>query len=129
MLPMDTTLSQRNSSNDANSTFFEGAKKQVILSEPQRLALEWLMGGGSVGEAGQYAGVSRQAVSHWLHHDEDFREVFESWQLQIQNMNKARLMAISESAVDTVAVAIREKHDARVALAVLKAMGMLGTGK
>jgi len=125
---MDTSLTQRQGLIDGFLTTEEGAK-QVLLSEPQRMALEWLMGGGSITEAAQYAGVYRQTVSEWVNHDEDFREIFERWQQQVKALNQARLIALSEGALDTVAGAIREHRDAKVALVVLKGMGMLGPAK
>jgi hypothetical protein len=98
----------------------------VLLNEPQKLALEWLMGGGSVTEAGEYAGVCRQTVSHWLHHDPNFRLVFEKWRQQTQTLNQARLQMLGESALETIAEAIRQKRDAKVALVLLKGLGLLG---
>ena len=62
------------------------------------MALEWLMGGGTIAEAGQYAGVTRQTVSQWLNHDEDFRRAFQKWQLDVHTINHARLLALSEAA-------------------------------
>ena len=97
----------------------------MLLSEQQRLALEWLMGGGSIAEAAQYAGVVRQTVSRWLHDDAEFRALFDHWQKQIRAITQARLVGLSESALETVADAIRGKRDAKVALVVLKAMGLL----
>jgi hypothetical protein len=101
----------------------------VLLGEQQRLALEWLAGGGSVTEAGQYAGVCRQTVSHWLNHDADFRFAFMDLRTQARALNQARLEALAESALDTIAQSIRQKRDARVALVVLKGLGMLAPGK
>ena len=128
---MKQSLSERNGFDNIElPVTHEGAdSRQIILGEPQRLALEWLMGGGSVTEASQYAGVCRQTVSEWLNHDEDFRAQFNEWQRQIRAMNFARLTALSESAVETVVEAVRQKRDAKVAMAVLKGLGMLDAGR
>jgi len=123
---MDNTLSVKRESNEIITPTQEPT---VILGEPQRLALEWLMGGGSVTEASQYAGVCRQTVSEWLHHDVDFRRVYFKWRDQLQMLNQARLTALSESALDNIAAAIRETRDVKVSLVVLKSMGVLGNGK
>ena len=103
-----------------------GAERLSALSEVQRLAMEWLMGGGSVTEASQYAGVCRQTVSEWLNHDDRFRRVFHEWQIHVRTMNHARLIALSESAMETVALSIRETKNAQVALVVLNSLRMLG---
>jgi hypothetical protein len=128
---MKQTLSQRHGLDNTPLPRLneDGTERQIILGEPQRLAMEWLMGGGSITEAGQYAGVSRQTVSQWLNHDEDFRALFEQWQQQVREINHARLMALSEAALETVAVAVREKRDPKLAVAVLKGLGMLGPGR
>ena len=124
---MEKLLPTRHGQEESVST--QGIKTQVILAEPQRLALEWLMGGGSITEASQYAGVCRQTVSEWLNHDEDFRQVFEQWKQQVISMNQARLLALGENAMEAVAAAIRETRDVKVALVVLKSLGILGAGK
>src|SRR5665811_1773500 len=110
---MDKTLSTRPGSNETVSTLTKGGPKQVLLGDSQRLAMEWLMGGGSITEAGQYAGVCRQTVSDWLHNDDDFRQVFSDWQLHLRVINHARLIALSASALDTVSHAIRQNKDAK----------------
>jgi hypothetical protein len=98
---------------------------EAPLSVPQRQAMEWLMNGGSVGEAAQYAGVTRQTVSRWMHEDPDFSALFAYWQEQVKATNRARLTALTESAMDTVADAIRNHKDVRAALALLKGAGVL----
>jgi hypothetical protein len=120
--PLDAALAQTNP---------PAAESQpiVLLSEPQRLALDWLLGGGSVTEAGQYAGVCRQTVSQWLNHDADFRFAFMNLRAQAQILNQARLEALAESALETIAQSIRQKRDAKVALVVLHGLGMLNPRK
>lgn len=107
----------------------DDGKTQVGLSGPQRQAMEWLMGGGSITEAAQYAGVTRQTVSRWIHEDETFQELFEYWQQQVRMINDARLVSLSEAALDTVAGAIREQKDVKTALAILRGTGVLGKSR
>jgi DNA-binding MarR family transcriptional regulator len=101
---------------------------EVPLSGPQRQAMEWLMQGGSVSEAAQYAGVSRQTVSRWIHEDPDFSALLELWQDQVKCTNKARLVSLTEAALDTVSDAIRNHRDVKAAIAILKGAGVLGKG-
>src|SRR5436305_15343204 len=74
-------------------------ERQVMLSEPQQQALEWLTNGGSVTEAAQLAGVARNTVSRWLHHDPDFREMFDAAVEQAAMVTEARLVGLQEVAV------------------------------
>jgi hypothetical protein len=47
-----------------------GGERQVLLSDKQQLALEWLLTtNGSVTEAAEFAGVTRATVSRWLNTD------------------------------------------------------------
>jgi alkanesulfonate monooxygenase SsuD/methylene tetrahydromethanopterin reductase-like flavin-dependent oxidoreductase (luciferase family) len=101
---------------------------EVPLSGPQRQAMEWLMQGGSIVEAAQYAGVTRQTVSRWIHEDPDFATLFEHWQEQVKSINKARLVSLTEAAMDTVSDAIRNHRDVKAALTILKGAGVLGKG-
>jgi hypothetical protein len=98
---------------------------EVTLTAQQQQALEWLMNGGSVAEAAQYAGVARQTVSRWIHEDPDFAALFEHWQAQTRTATKARVIALTEAAMDTVTDAIRNHKDVRAALALLKGAGVL----
>jgi hypothetical protein len=116
----NTQLSELGS--ETNAVIHAG---EVPLSGPQRQAMEWLMNGGSVSEAAQYAGVARQTVSRWIHEDPDFSALFSYWQEQVKATSNARLVALSEIAIDTVADAIRSRKDVRAAMALLKGTGML----
>jgi hypothetical protein len=102
--------------------------RQVMLSVPQEQALEWLMNGGSVGEAAQFAGVSRQTISRWLRTDPDFQEVYRVWQEETASTIAGRMLAASESAMDVVLHAIRVKRDVRASQFVIKTL-MARAGK
>jgi predicted transcriptional regulator len=49
--------------------------------------------GGSLGEAAQFAGVTRQTISRWLRTDADFRAVYEAWKQEVNQMLEGRLIA------------------------------------
>ena len=99
--------------------------RQVLLSQPQQLALEWLTTGGTLSEAAQFAGVCRQTVARWMREDPDFRAVYEAWREQVAEVTKGRLLALSQSAIDTLEYAVRDRRDVRAAQFVLKNTGML----
>lgn len=98
----------------------------ALLSTQQQLAMEWLMGGGSITDAAQYANVTRQTVSRWVHTDADFREFYERWQQQVRSANQSRLLELTDAAIDTLGVAICEQKDVRAAIVLLKGTGTLG---
>jgi hypothetical protein len=94
----------------------------VSLSDPQEQALEWLISGGSITEAAQFAGVTRQTISRWLRTDADFRAVYEAWKRESQEMLEARLIAAGDSAMDTMLQGIRMKGSIRASEFVLKTL-------
>jgi hypothetical protein len=125
---MDTTLtSQRPSTTPQASD--TPASRQVMLSVPQDQALEWLMNGGSIGEAAQFAGVCRQTVSRWLSTDPDFRAVYDAWRQQVANITEGQLLGLSESAVSALANAIRNRQDIKAAEFVLKHLATIAKKK
>lgn len=100
--------------------------RQVELSVSQQLALEWLTTGGSITEAAQVAGVCRQTVSDWLHNDPDFQAAYQNWRQQSLAIAQARMIAMSDAAVDNLAAAIRDKHDLRASEFLLKQLAAAG---
>ena len=93
----------------------------VMLSAPQEQALEWLISGGSIADAAQVAGVTRQTLSRWLHHDPDFRAVYDAWKAESTQLLEGRLIAAGESAMDNILSAVRDR-DVRASQFVLKAL-------
>ncbi len=96
--------------------------RQVILAPAQQQALEWLVNGGSITEAAQFAGVCRQTVSRWLTEDPDFQAVYTTWREEAAKIVQGRLIAASESAMDALLYAIRVKKDLRASQFVLKTL-------
>lgn len=69
------------------------------LSPKQEVALRVLLGGGSVTEAAQEAGVRREQVSRWKHRDEAFREALREAQGDLRKAVRLRLEAAAGEAV------------------------------
>jgi len=117
----NTPLSHRDILNSVASAPADASpSRQMMLSETQVKALEWLTNGGSITEAAQFAGVARQTVSRWLKDDEDFRAIYDGWRDQIMTMTDGQLFALAESAVATLTAAIRAHSDVRAAQFVIK---------
>jgi hypothetical protein len=98
----------------------ETAETQVLLSTAQEQALEWLFNGGSLTEAAQFAGVTRQTISRWLRSDEDFRTIYSAWREETASIIQARLIAAGEVAMDVLLTAVREKRDLQAAQFVVR---------
>ncbi len=95
-------------------------ERQVALSDPQEMALEWLMNGGTVVDAAQYAGVCRQTIFRWLSSDPDFRAVFDNWREQVTTFTDGQLLGLADSAVATLANATRNRQDVHAAEFLIK---------
>ncbi len=102
--------------------FGENPTRLIALSVAQEQALEWLFTGGSVTEAAQFAGVTRQTVSRWLRTDSDFRLVYETWTSEAAVIMRARMLAASEAAMDNVIHAVAVKRDLQTSKFLLKAV-------
>jgi len=98
------------------------ANRMVVLSTPQEQALEWLIGGGSIAEAAQVAGVTRQTISRWLHGDPDFRAVYDAWKLETSALLEGRLIAAGEAAMDNILSAVRANGDVRASQFVIRTL-------
>jgi len=120
---MDKTLSSHREPETAHSS----SNRQVILSAPQQAALEWLTSGGSITEAAQLAGVCRQTVSEWLNGDTDFHAIYQAWRRQSLDLAEGRMIAITETAMDNIVCAVRDR-DLRLSQFVLKQL-KVGVGK
>jgi hypothetical protein len=97
-------------------------QRQVMLSIQQEQALEWLMGGGSVSEAANFAGVTRQTISRWLRTDADFQEVYQVWRDETRSIIQSRMIAAGEVAMDAVVHAIRSTGNLQASQFVLKTL-------
>jgi len=98
--------------------------RQLVLDAAQQQALDWLMGGGTISEAAEVAGVARQTVSRWVNHDPAFSWLYRQWQEQIRNTAEARMLNLADAAVENVIAAIREKNDLRASQFLLRLLGI-----
>ena len=80
--------------------------------------------GQSATDAAAAAGIHRQTLHRWLRDDPAFRAAFHAWQSAAADHAKARLLALADAAVTTVAAAVAA-GDTHAALAVLRGQGLL----
>jgi hypothetical protein len=95
----------------------------LALSPSQLTAIQKMLSGHSLGASAGAAGVTRQTLYNWIHHDPKFQAAYNAWQLDALTSVRTKLLAMGDSAVNTVSRAV--KHDPKIALAVLKAIGTL----
>ena len=94
------------------------------LPARQNAALQEILSGKSVAEAAQLAGVGRSTLYRWMESDAQFRAAYNQWQAQVKFHTRARLAALSESAVAAVQKAL-EAGDAKLGYTILKSMGFM----
>ena len=95
----------------------------LALSPEQLVAIQKMLSGHSLGSSAGAAGVTRMTLYRWLHKDPKFRAAYNAWQVDAITSVRTKLLGMSDAAVTTIGRAV--KSDARVALAVLKALGTL----
>ena len=102
-----------------------GSEVQVVgMSTAQETALAALRGGSSFPKAAEEAGVSRATVYRWVQRDPAFRAAYNAWQRELADSAHARLLKLSERAVEVLEEAL--KHgDKDVACKMLKHLGVL----
>ena len=96
----------------------------VPLSALQHQALEWLMTGGSLTEAAELVGVKRQTVSRWANHHVEFSRLYHQWQEQVRTGAEARLVGLTDAAIDNLIAAVRDSRDVKASQFVLKLLGI-----
>jgi hypothetical protein len=97
------------------------------LGTEQRSALEKLLGGKSVAESAELAGVSRATVYRWLKSDFQFRAAYNQWHDEMEESARSKLLMMSDLAAGAVRTAL-EKGDARTAMQLLKELGLMKPG-
>lgn len=95
------------------------------LTPQQERALAALLSGSTVTRAAELVGVDRTTVHRWLRDDWTFQAALNRARREFRDGLRANLESVGEQAVRTVRQAI-EADDVRVALAVLKGLGLLG---
>ena len=94
------------------------------LEPRQVLAVERLLAGDPVTTAAAAAGVDRSSVHRWLREDAVFRAAYNAARQDLFREVSSRLLGLASDALAAVEAAVRG-GDARVAVAVLKGLGLL----
>lgn len=94
------------------------------LSESQETALAALREGESFAAAAQRAGVSRATVYRWVQSNPQFQAAYNTWQRELAESARARLLKLTEKAVDVLEKALA-RNDEQVALQMLRHTGVM----
>lgn len=94
------------------------------LSPQQHKALQMLWDGHSLRVAAERAGVSRTTLYRWFRSDKAFAYAYNTWQRDLVETARRRLVGLSDMAVEVLARALNN-GDVQVALWVLKAVGAM----
>lgn len=102
--------------------------KQDALTDKQRLAIVHLVQGLNDAEVGEKVGVTRETVNRWRHNGDDaFLVALNAARAQVWQDALERLRALVGDAVTVLEGSVRsEEADVKVALAILKAVGLYG---
>ncbi len=99
----------------------------ATVSPAQALAIEALTGGSSVTAAARAAGVVRETVSRWVHHDPVFIAELQNARAEIAAQTRCALEALGMRSVATLREALQNQFmlptKLRAACAVLKMLG------
>ena len=106
-----------------NTTSSDSSDPEV--SPTQMRVLSALATGTTISAAAEAASVDRTTVHRWLREDACFQAAWNRLRLEMRREVAARLDHLAEAALNTVQGAM-EAGDARIALAVLKGVGVLG---
>jgi transposase len=96
----------------------------VGMSTAQESALAALRAGSSFPKAAEEAGVNRTTVYRWVQRDPAFRAAYNAWQRELADSAHARLLKLSERAVEVLEEALKY-GDKDVAYKMLKHLGIL----
>ncbi|MEM9200719.1 MAG: hypothetical protein AAGC53_03630 [Actinomycetota bacterium] len=75
-------------------------RHEATLTRKQELALDCLIGGGTVTATSDAAGVSRQTVSHWSNHDHDFQLAFNERRIDLNKQTQELVRTLDIAALD-----------------------------
>jgi hypothetical protein len=81
----------------------------ATISATQALALEALLKGASVTRAAQEAGVARETVSRWVHHDSAFCAELQNARAELALQTRCALEALGMRAVAVLADAVQNQ--------------------
>lgn len=94
------------------------------MSTTQEAALAALRAGNSFANAAREAGVNRVTVYRWIQREPGFRAAYNAWQRELAESGHARLLKLTERAVEVVASAL-EVGDRNIAFKMLRQMGVM----
>ena len=98
-----------------------------MISPAQWLALQALVSGGSITKAAKEAGVARETVSRWVHHDPVFLAELQNVRAELAIQTRCALEALGMQAVGVLANAVQDQFvkpwRLKAACAVLKMVG------
>ncbi len=99
----------------------------ACVSPVQSLAIEALAGGSNVTAAAKAAGVTRETVSRWMHHDPVFITELHNIQVEMATQTRCALEALGMRSIETLSNALQnnfvQSTALRAACAVLKILG------
>jgi hypothetical protein len=98
----------------------------IQLTATQERALRELAAGQNISGAARLAGVDRRTVYRWMRADPNFASAYNAWKNEIVASGRARVLALTDLAIDTVKSAMLQGN-ARVAVQVAKATGAMQT--
>jgi hypothetical protein len=99
----------------------------AMISPAQWLALQALVSGGSITTAAKEAGVARETVSRWVHHDPVFLARLQNVRAELAIQTRCALEALGMQAVGVLANAVQDQFvkpwRLKAACAVLRMIG------
>jgi hypothetical protein len=81
----------------------------TTISPAQALALQVLVGGGSITKAATEAGVARETVSRWVHHDPVFLAELHNVRAELAIQTRCALEALGTQAVGVLVDAVQNQ--------------------
>ena len=78
----------------------------TTISLAQSLALEALVSGGSITKAAKEAGVARETVSRWVHHDPAFLAELQNIRAEIAIQTRCALESLGMRAIGVLSDAV-----------------------
>src|SRR6185312_9207128 len=104
------------------------APESAVLDATQQIALSALTSGATIRQAASKAGVHRNTVSRWRRADAAFRAAYNAWRQEMICSTRSRVLGMANAAATAVLNAL-EMGDARIALTLLRDLGMTRPAK
>jgi hypothetical protein len=111
----------------ATSTATASAEQSAEASTLKQVAAAALVLGQQVSKTAAALGVDRRTIQRWIQFDPDFQAALAETKLEVVVTSRQSLLALAETAVDLVETKLADEQSPRVAIALLRGMGILGT--